>query len=138
MSRESYGEKQIPAAGHESPPYIDQREIINKFLRHGVESFMGEILGAGGAGGSLTGIPFEPAAILISDAAVPLGQLQFPGSAGKVDINLITLAAAGAAIPAATLQADGTYTLALPTGLAPDGNTVSVLIIGWRDVNGSL
>jgi hypothetical protein len=131
--RDTYAETQIPAAGHESPPYIDQREIVNKFGLLYTEAFVGEILGAGGAGGSLANIPFQPAVIVLSEATGPLLQLQVPGSGGAVDINMITGAAAGAAIPAAVKQADGTYTLSLPTGLVPDGDTASLLILGFRE-----
>ncbi len=136
--RTSYAQSQIPAEGKDSVPYATHRDIVQGLLALLPEKYVGEIVGAGGAGGSLTGIPFEPATIEISDAAVPLLQKQFPGSSGKVDVNQITGAAAAAAIPAATLQPDGTYTLALPTGLAPDGNTVTVEITGFRDVQGGL
>ena len=138
MAREAYAQKQIPAEGKDNVPYLDSRQLANGMLRHMTESFVGEVLGAGGVGGVLENIPFEPAAILVSEATGPFLQLQLPGSAAKVDINMITGAAAGGAIPAATLEADGLYDLALPTGMAPDGDTASVLILGFRDVGGSL
>jgi hypothetical protein len=136
--RQQYAQSQVPTQGKDAVPYPTWLEIANKMFKHGAEAFVGEILGAAGAGGSLANIPFEPAVIVASDAAVPLLQAQLPGSAAKVDIDMITGAAAAAAIPAAVQQPDGTWTLTLPTGLAPDGNTVSLLILGFRDVGGSL
>lgn len=136
MARTTYAEGQIPT-GAEDVPYATQIDIAKKFGKHMTECFVGEITGAGGAGGSLASIPFQPGIILISEATGPLLQLQVPGSSGAVDINMITGAAAGTAIPAATQAVDGTWTQALPTGLAPDGDTVSVVCLGFR-ADGSL
>lgn len=138
MARESYAQKQIPAQGKDRVPYPDHRQLANGMLALMTEAFVGEVLGAGAAGGDLAGIPFEPAVILLSEGTGPILQLQVPGSSAKVDVNMISGAPAGTAIPAAVLQGDGTYTLSLPTGLAPDGDTVSLLILGFRDTQGSL
>ena len=136
MSRTTYSEAQIPT-GAQDVPYATQRDIATKFGKHTTEAFVGEVVGAGGAGGDLTGIPFDPAIVLISEATGPALQLQVPGSAGDVDINMITGAAAGTAIPAAVAQANGTWTISLPTGLAPNGDTVSCVCLGFRE-DGSL
>lgn len=136
--RESYAQKQIPAEGKDAVPYPGWREIVQLLGLHGVEAFVGEVLGAGGVGGVLENIPFEPAVILVSEATGPLLQVQLPGSAAKVDINMITGAAAAVAIPDATLEADGLYDLALPVTIVPDADTASVLILGFRDSNGSI
>lgn len=136
--RESYAQKQIPAEGKDAVPYPTWRELIQLVGRHGAEMFVGEIVGAAGAGGTLEDIPYEPAAILVSEATGPLLQVQLPGSAAKVDINMVTGAVAAVAIPDATLEADGLYDLALPVTIVPDGDTATVVIIGFRDVGGSL
>ena len=136
--RQSYAQDQVPTQGKDAIPYPSWLEIVQKIMKHGAEAFVGEVLGAGGAGGDLAGIPFEPAVIVLSENTGPLLQLQVPGSAGKVDINMISGAAAGTAIPAAVQQPDGTWTLSLPTGLVPDGDTASLVILGVRQVGGSL
>jgi len=134
MPRDNYAQSQIPTS-QDSVPYADHREIAQGLGRHMTDSFVGEVVGAGGAGGDLTGIPFEPAVIYLSEATGPSLQLQLPGSAAKVDINLITGAAAGTAVPDATQEADGTWTIALPTALAPDGDTVSAWCLGFSSNN---
>lgn len=136
--RESAAFAAVPAKGSESVPYPTHREIVSGLLKHLTEAFVGEVVGAGGAGGDLAGIPFEPAVIVLSEGTGPILQAQLPGSAGAVDVNLITGAPAGTAIPAAVKQMDGTWTLSLPTALAPDGDTVSLLILGFREMAGSL
>lgn len=136
MARTTYAEAQIPT-GAQDVPYATQHSIATKFGKHMTEAFVGEVTGAGGAGGDLTGIPFDPAIVLISEATGPALQLQVPGSSGDVDINMITGAAAGTAIPAAVAQADGTWTISLPTGLAPDADVVSCVCLGFRE-DGSL
>jgi len=124
--RQSYAQGQIPTQGKDAVPYATWLEIVQKLGKHGVEAFVGEIVSAAGAGGSLAGVPFEPAVIVMSENTGPTLQLQMPGSAGKVDINMITGAAAAAAIPDLVQQPDGTWTLTLPTAQAPDGDTVSL------------
>jgi hypothetical protein len=98
--------------------------------------YAGEVVGAGGAGGVLSGIPFEPAVLLMSEATGPLLQWMLPGSSGQVDINGITGAAAAAAPVVAADGAD--WKVTLPTGIAPDGDTVSVLCVGLPKAGGSL
>ena len=130
MPRDNYAQSRIPTS-QDSVPYADHREIAQGLGKHMTDSFVGEVVGAGGAGGNLTGIPFEPAVIVLSEATGPSLQLQLPGSAAKVDINMILGSAAAAAIPDATQETDGTWTIALPTALAPDGDTVSAWCLGF-------
>lgn len=142
MTRQSYAESEIPADGGEQVPYSDAFKIARGFLKHMGEMYCGQITGAGGAGGTLSGIPFEPAAVLIYnlDAGTPFMQFSPPGRLGTAaeQLNIGAAAAAGsAAIPAGVLSGD-TYDLTLPTGLAGDGNVVEVIVWGFRDVAGSL
>ena len=138
--RDSAAVAAIPAKGSESVPYATHRELAQGTFKHQTESYAGIILGAGAAGGSLAGIPFQPTAILLTETATPKLQAMVPTSpAGTFKhVNLITGATAAVAIPAATKQPDGTWTQTLPTTLAPDGVTVTLLILGFRDVGGSL
>jgi hypothetical protein len=138
--RDSAAVAAIPARGADSVPYATHRELAQGLLKHLTESFAGFILGAGGVGGSLLGIPFQPTAILLMDTTTPLLQLMAPTTpAGTFKhVNVATAAAAAVAIPAATKAVDGTWTQTLPTTLAPDGVTVTLLILGFRDVGGSL
>jgi hypothetical protein len=140
MARESTSQLNIPSKGSESVPYPTHREIVQGLLKHNAELFAAEVVGAGGAGGSFV-CPFEPGVLVMSEATGPLLQLMLPGSAGQVDINAITGAAAAAAPVITAVDADDKsqgFTVALPTGIAPDGDTVSVLAIGFRDTDGSL
>ena len=138
MARVSAAEAQIPATGAASVPYATHRELVNGLFAHSAEAFVAEGVGAGGAGVEITGIPFEPAVIVLSENTGPLLQLQFPTAGGKVDINAITGAAAGEAIAAAVQQPDGTWSIQLTTTLAPDGDTASLICFGVRDVAGGL
>ncbi len=133
MPRDNYAQSQIPTS-QDAVPYATNREIAQGLGRHMTDSFVGEVVGDGGTV-DLTGIPFDPAVIYLSEATGPSLQLQLPGSAGKVDINLISGAAAGTAIPDATQEADGTWTIALPVALAPSGDTVSAWCLGFSSNN---
>ena len=135
MPRESVAQLKIPATGSDSVPYPDFRQLLQGNLLHGVEAFVAEVLGAGGVGGTFV-CPFEPAFVLISEVTGPLIQAQFPGSSGTVGINLVdgTAAAADATYTAVDVddKSQG-FTIALPTGVAPDGDTATVLCFGFRD-----
>ena len=137
MARQSYAESIVPAAGKDAIPYRDQRELANGSLRHAMDGYCGQVLGAGGAGGSLAGIPFEPMEIIVSEATGPTLVLQVRASSGDVNINMIT-GAANASLPVVSQAVDGSWTIALPTALAPDGDTATVLVHGYRDIAGSL
>jgi hypothetical protein len=122
-----------------TPIYQDQKQIVRKLGAHIPEMFVGQVLGAGGAGGSLLNVPFEPAMIDISEATGPTLVRHMRGGAlpAAVDLNLIT-GAVNAAVPVITKVGNGDWTIALPTALAPDGDTATVVVYGYRDVGGSL
>jgi hypothetical protein len=120
MPRDNYAQSQIPTS-QDAVPYADHREIAQGLGRHMTDSFVGEVVGDGGDV-DLTGIPFEPAVIYLSEATGPSLQLQLPGSAGT-------------AIPNATQEVDGTWTITLPVALAPSGDTVSAWCLGFSSNN---
>ena len=125
MARESYAQKQIPT-GVDSIPHPTQRELANGQFKYASEVFYAVVLGAGGAGAELEGIPFEPVEVkTINKDAIGMNSSFVDGGA----INLVT-GAAGTAVPVA---ADGeTYTASVPTALAPDGENVYVICTGAR------
>ncbi len=141
MARESTSQLAIPSAGSESVPYATHREIVQGLLKHGAEAFSAIVVGAGAAGGSFV-CPFEPAVLIISEATGPLLQLQIPTVDGvSLGINVITGADAAADAVITAVDADDKsqgFTVALPTGVAPDGDTATVLCLGFRDAEGSL
>lgn len=142
MARETYRESQIQTPT-QTPVYQDQEQIVRRLGSHLGEMFAGQVTGAGGAGGDLEGIPFEPAAVLVYnlDAGTPFAQFAPPQRLGTAAEQLNIGAAAGpgsAAIPAGVKQEDGTWTLSLPTAIAGDGDVVEVIVWGFRDVGGSL
>lgn len=135
MARTSYAEAQIPTAV-EDIPYPSHRKVAG-MLQHAAELFVGEVLGAGGVGGSLLGVPFEPGIIDVYEATGPTMVRRLPGAAGAIYINLITGAVIATTITV-TQAVDGTWTVALPTALAPDGDTATVVCTGVKNVGGSL
>lgn len=139
MARQSFAEQQIPSSGSAAVPYPTHRELANGVMKHASDMFVGEILGAGGVGGVLSGIPFEPAMVEIFEPVAPLMQRRMPGSAGAININTITGAAAGTPIAVAVDDvAVPSWKVTLPVGLAPNGRTVTVVCYGFRDIGGSL
>lgn len=139
MARKSYAEQQIPATDTESVPYATRREMANGFLGHIAEKFVGEVTGAGGVGGELTGIPFEPAIVDLYDVSVPLMQRQIPGSSAAIDVNLIDgTAAANALVVAVDDASVPSWKVTLDVNLAPNAAVVSVVCTGVRQVRGSL
>lgn len=136
--RDAHKEKQVPTTGAERIPYSTAEQIARGYLKHMTESFVGQITGAGGAGGTLADIPFEPAVVVLVNPGT-LFQLSMPISGGRISINAISGAAAGTATPAATQDpTTKKWSLALPTGLAPDGDPVHVLCFGVSDIDGGL
>lgn len=139
MARKSFAEQQLPSRGADATPYPDHREIASKYLAHGTDTYVGEVTGAGGVGGVLSGIPFQPAIVEIFDTTVPLAQKQVPGSAGAVDVNLITGAAAAHALAVASDDATvPSWKVTLDVNLAPNGHVVHVVCYGFPDRGGSL
>lgn len=139
MARTSYAEQQIPQRGADATPYPDHREVANKILRHGADMFVGEVAGAGGVGGVLSGIPFEPAIVDVYEPVAPVMQRQVPGSGGAVDVNLITGAAASTALVVAVDDASApSWKVTLAVGHVANGRTATVVCTGFRDAGGSL
>lgn len=143
MARETAREVAIEAAT-ESTIYQDQKQIVRKLGAHLSEAYMAKVTGAGGAGGSVEDVPFEPAYIEVWDVANLSLYKSYFASDGAVHMSVIdtgagaTDLAANANPPVLTQVAEGDWTVALPTQMAPDGDTVVVLIKGFRNVAGSL
>ena len=144
MARESFQSTRIPT-GVEDVPYPNHRELARGAFGPASSAVMVQGVGAGGAGVDITGIPFEPAYMRISEATGPLLQEQFHlgGAVGAiVGINAITGAAAAADVTVTGVPGTGgnpdTWTLNVPTGVAPDGDTVTILVVGFREGEGSL
>lgn len=139
MSRETHAELQIPANGAADVPYADHRAIARGLLGHVGEAFIGQVTGAGGAGGSVTGVPFEPAAILAMNegGVAPATHVSiFSPTAAHGTIILAT--AANATPPTLTKVGDGDWTVDFPVGMLPDGEVMTCLIFGVRDTDGGL
>lgn len=136
--RSSYAESQIPADGKSGVPYADRREMVGQF-RHGAEMFVGEVYGAGGAGGVLRAIPFEPAAVRLYVTATPLKQITVVGATGQIDIDDIT---GGAAADPLVIAADdlnpGKWKVTIPFASLADGDRANLICEGCRQVGGSL
>jgi hypothetical protein len=108
-------------------------------MGHAAECFIGQVLGAGGAGGTLEGVPFEPAVIIVSEATGPTLTLSVRGGLLAADVEvLMTTGAVNANVPVVSQDGEGDWDVALPTALAPDGDTATVVIWGVRDTNGGL
>lgn len=130
--RETYAESQIPAAV-DSPVYLDAQQIARGLMGRNVEGFIGQVVGAGGAGGDLLNVPFEPAVIIALEPTGPTGTLMIRGmSVADVKVNLITLAAA-TVFPSVTKVGANDYTVSCPTALAPDGDTATLICFGVRN-----
>jgi hypothetical protein len=139
MARETAREVAVLEAT-ETPIYQDQLAIVRNLGAHLTEAFIGQVAGAAGAGGDLENVPFEPALVVtLNDAgSTPTVGLFALLGAGTVGMTVAAAAAAAAADATVTQVASGNWTIGLPTGLAPDGETVTVLAFGFRDVAGSL
>lgn len=120
-----------------TPIYQDQRQIVRGLGAHLTEMYAAKVVGAGGAGGSITEVPFEPAVIEVYEPTGPTMVKSIFAADGAVHIDAIT-GAANATPPTKTQVGEGNWTVGLPTALAPDGDTATVLIYGFRDVAGSL
>ena len=122
----------------ETPIYQDQRQIVRNLGKHLTEMYMGEVLGAGGAGGTLLLVPFEPAYVRVinADGATP-AVTEAAFSTNPAHVTVIAAAALQATPVAKTQVGEGDWTVTLPTALAPDAETVVVIVHGFRDVGGS-
>jgi hypothetical protein len=122
-----------------TPIYQDQKQIVRKLGAHLTEMFMGEVLGAGGVGGTLLNVPFEPAYVRVinADGATP-AVTDAAFSTNPAHVTTILAVALQATPVAKAKVAEGDWTITLPTALAPDAETVVVIVHGFRDVGGSL
>jgi len=140
MARETFMEAQIPT-GVESPVYLDARQITRGLGQHLTESFLGQVLGAGGIGGVLANIPFQPATIEIinADGAAPaFTKYAYPSGVGTGVQVILGALDATAEAPVLTQVGPNDWSAALDVADAPNAETVTVIVTGFRDVNGSI
>jgi hypothetical protein len=132
-------EAQIPT-GVERPVYQDSRDIVRGFGQHIPEMFIGQVTGAGGAGGSLLNVPFEPILMeVINEAGATATWHKFVNFGTPIGISIAAAAADGTAnAPTVTRVGANDFTVALNTTVAPDAEVCTVICYGIRDVNGSL
>ncbi len=135
--RSSYAESQIPTTGKDDIPYPSHNKLATMF-RHGAEMYVGEVLGAGGVGGVLDNIPFEPAIVDVYEPVAPVMQRSMPGSAARVDVNGISGAAAATAVVIGAGTTAGTFKVTLAVGHVANGRTATVVCTGFRQLGGSL
>lgn len=139
MARETAREVAIQDAT-ETTPYQDQRQIVRGLGAHLGEMWMAQAAGAGGAGCDIEGVPFEPALVEIinqAGATPAWSKCIYPAGGSAIGVT-IAAAAAAATAPTLTQAAEGDWDIAIPTALAPDGETVTVIVYGFRDVASSL
>ena len=138
--RSSYAAQQIPASGSVDVPYVDQRTLVQGILRHSAEKYVQKITGAGGAGGSIAAVPFQPAIVEAINQAggAPAYYKSVFASDAAIHMSVILATAANATPPVLTDNGDGTWKVALPTAMAPDGEVVTVVITGVNDIAGGL
>lgn len=127
MARSSYRGSNIPS-GIDSPIYLDAHQIAKGVGAALGEAFIGQVTGAGGAGGSFV-CPFEPGVMVVSEETGPTLELHVHASTGDVEVSMITGAASANAVTV-TAVGDGTFTVALPTALAPDADVATVVCLG--------
>ena len=139
MARESFAQLQIPS-GVASVPYPDHRQLVQGHLAHGAEMFMAQVVGAGGAGGSFV-CPFEPAVVEVYEPTGPTIAKSMFVAGGAVHVNGISGAVNATPPTVAAVDANDKsqgFTVGLPTALAPDADTATVICYGFRDTNNSL
>lgn len=135
MSRQSFAELKIPT-GAEDVPYPNHRALANGQLLHTADAYVGSVVGAGGVGAILSGIPFEPALVDIHEPTAPLQQRRLPDD---VQVNLITGAiAANNVVVEVDDAAVPSWKITLPATIAPDADTVYLVCTGVRDVSGGI
>lgn len=138
MGRESYIESAVPEAT-ESPVYLDGRQIARGLGRHLTESFVGQITGGGGAGGTLEEVPFEPMLIeVINEAGATPTWHKFVMLDTPIGVTVAAAAADGTANAPTVTGSDNDFDVALNATVAPNGETVTVICYGVREVGGSL
>lgn len=130
MSRESFQQTQIPTS-IESIPYLDPLTLAQGMFKHAASFHMGTVTGAGGVGGTLEGVPFEPAIIVCLNPAgvAPAVHISTFGDAAD-HVSIILATAANATPPVITGSAND-WDVALPIGMAPDAEVLTVICIGF-------
>jgi len=137
MARSTYAERQNSVRGTAGVPYADRAESAEA-MRHAAEVFVGTVTGAGGVGGVLSGIPFEPAIVDLYEPAAPVMQRDLPGVAGaRVKVNLITGAAAATAFVIAPDTAPNTWKVTFAVGHIANAAVATIVCTGFRPVGGS-
>lgn len=145
MPRETARELAI-ADSTETAVYQDQKQIVRTLGSHVVEAYMLQGDGAGGAGVTFTGVPFEPAKLEVMNEAGATATHSiyfYPDGGTAIGVDVAAAVADGTAnAPTITrvVAASGavTWTIVVPTAVAPDGETVTVLATGFRAVASSL
>lgn len=126
----------------ETVPYQDQRELVRRLGAHLPEAFMGQVTGAGGAGGSLLNVPFQPALIEVINegGATPTWhKFAYPDGGSALGVSVAAAAADGTSnAPTLTQVGAGNWTIALNTTVAPDAEVCTVIVYGFKVVAGSL
>jgi hypothetical protein len=142
MARETYAEAQIPATGAEDVPYADHRAIARGLMGHATECFVGQVTGAGGAGGDLAGIPFEPAVVeIINEAGAAPAYTKYVMLGTPIGVQIILGALDATSEAPAVAEVAGppkTWTLTLDTADAPDAEVATVIVYGVHDTDGGL
>lgn len=137
MARSSYAENQIPADGSSGIPYPDYHQVVKGVFKHGSELFIGTVTGAGGAGGTLEGVPFEPVLVVCLNPAGSTPAVHISAFGAAADHMTIAAASAANANPPVISGSGVDWDVALTTQMAPDAEVLTVLCWGCREAGGS-
>lgn len=138
MTRATNREQQIPKAT-ESPKYLDARQIARELGAHLAEVFVGKVTGADGEGATLEGVPFEPAVVeaINEGGSTPAWYKSVFATSGAVHLEVLAAADENSNPPTLTENSPTDWDIAFPTEMAPNDETLTVVVYGFRDVNGS-
>lgn len=128
----------LPDKAVQSVPYIDFR-ALSAVLAYAGEVFFGHVTGTG-APLAVTGLPFDPAAVLLVNVTDPTLGLYLPGMAAASVVKLTD--APALTVPVAdgvTLGAKGErkFTIGADTDLNVAAEVIHYIAIGGRGVGGS-
>lgn len=138
MARETAREVAIQEAT-ETPIYQDQKQIVRQLGAHLSEAYIAQGTGAGGVGFDIENVPFEPAVITaINQGGATPAVHHSVFSPTPAHATVAAAAAANATPPTLTQVGEGDWTVTVPVGMAPNGEVVTLLIYGVRDVAGGL
>jgi hypothetical protein len=143
MAREQFADSTIPENGAAQVPYKDNRELINGTLKHTAEVFIGQVTGAGGAGGTLAGVPFDPAMIeTINEAgAAPSNSKYAMLATGAIGVQIILGALDATSEAPVVTRVPGppvSFDILIDVADAPDAEVTTVICTGARDIGGGL